>query len=142
MKIIKRCLSISIIVALLACILMMSTVSSSASGTGAGLAEWALNAYNSKWSYVYGGATPGAVDCSGLIYSYAGGQRTGDAQLYNSNYTGSVSSGMPRIHGLGLWKPGHVGVYVGDEMAVDARGSQYGVCYESVYSHGWTTYFK
>ena len=76
MKIIKRCLSISIIVALLACILMMSTVSSSASGTGAGLAEWALNAYNSKWSYVYGGATPGAVDCSGLIYSYAGGQCT------------------------------------------------------------------
>ena len=42
-----------------------------AKGTGAGLAEWALNAYNSGWSYVYGGSTPGAVDCSGLIYSYA-----------------------------------------------------------------------
>lgn len=142
MKTVKRILSILIIVALLVGICMVSTVSSSASGTGTGLAEWCLNAYYSGWSYVYGGSTPGAVDCSGLIYSYAGGHRTGDAQLYGSNYTGSVSNGVPRIHGLGLWKPGHVGVYVGDGMAVDARGSQYGVCYESVYSHGWTTYFK
>ncbi len=142
MKIIKKILSVTIIVAILSCICVMSTVSSSASGTGVGLSEWCLNAYNSGWSYVYGGCTPGAVGCSGLIYSYAGGIRTGDAQLNASSYTGSVSNGMPRIHGLGLWKPGHVGVYVGDGMAVDARGSQWGVCYESVYSHGWTTYFK
>ncbi len=142
MRIFKKVLSLTIIVALLAGICVMSTISSAASGTGTGLAEWALNAYNSGWSYVYGGASPGAVDCSGLIYSYAGGIRTGDAQLYASDYTGSVSGGVPRIHGLGLWKPGHVGVYVGNEMAVDARGSQWGVCYESVYTHGWTTYFK
>ena len=43
-----------------------SSFSAGAKGTGAGLAEWALNAYNSGWSYVYGGSTPGAVDCSGL----------------------------------------------------------------------------
>lgn len=142
MRIFKKVLSLTIIVALLAGICVMSTITSSASGTGTGLAEWALNAYNSGWSYVYGGASPGAVDCSGLIYSYAGGIRTGDAQLYASDYTGSVSGGVPRIHGLGLWKPGHVGIYVGNDMAVDARGSQWGVCYESVYTHGWTTYFK
>lgn len=142
MKKCKKIISIIMVVAMLSCICVLSTVSSSASGTGVGLAEWSLNAYYSGWSYVYGGSSAGAVDCSGLIYSYAGGHRTGDAQLYNSSYTGSVSGGVPRIHGLGLWKPGHVGVYVGDDMAVDARGSQYGVCYESVYSHGWTTYFK
>ncbi len=142
MKVIKRILAVAIIVTMIASIFVMSTVSSSASGTGTGLAEWCLNAYNSGWSYVYGGCTPGAVDCSGLIYSYAGGIRTGDAQLYGSDYIGYVSNGVPRIHGLGLWKPGHVGVYVGNEMAVDARGSQWGVCYESVYTHGWTKYFK
>lgn len=142
MKTLKRILSITIILAILATICVMSTVSSAASGTGAGLSEWCLNAYNSGWSYVYGGCTPGTVDCSGLIYSYAGGIRTGDAQLYNSDYIGYVSNGVPRIHGLGLWQPGHVGVYVGSDMAVDARGSQWGVCYESVYSHGWTKYFK
>lgn len=142
MKILKRILAVTIIVMMIASIFVMSTISSSASGTGTGLAEWCLNAYYSKWSYVYGGCTPGTVDCSGLIYSYAGGIRTGDAQLYNSDYIGYVSNGVPRIHGLGLWKPGHVGVYVGNGMAVDARGSQWGVCYESVYSHGWTKYFK
>ena len=142
MKTVKRIISITMIIALLASICIISTVSFGASGTGAGLAEWCLNAYNSGWSYVYGGSKPGAVDCSGLIYSYAGGHRTGDAQLYNSSYTGNVSNGVPRIHGLGLWQPGHVGVYVGDGMAVDARGSQYGVCYQSVYTKGWTKYFK
>lgn len=142
MKLFKKILAVAIIVTMIACIFAMSTVSSSASGTGAGLTEWCLNAYYSKWNYVYGGSKPGTVDCSGLIYSYAGGHRTGDAQLYNSSYIGYVSNGVPRIHGLGLWKPGHVGVYVGDGMAVDARGSNYGVCYESVYTHGWTKYFK
>ena len=49
------------------------TVSASASGTGAGLAEWALNAYYEGWEYVYGGTSYGSVDCSGLIYLYCGG---------------------------------------------------------------------
>lgn len=142
MKKFKKIISILMIAAVIASVCVVGTVSSNASGTGVGLAEWALNAYYSKWSYVYGGATPGAVDCSGLIYSYAGGYRVGDAQTFNSDYRDSLSGGIPNIHGLGLYKPGHVGVYVGNGMAVDARGSDYGVCYESVWSHGWTQYFK
>lgn len=118
--------------------------SAGASGTGAGLAEWALNAYYEGWSYVYGGSTPGAVDCSGLIYSYCGGERCGDPQLNTATERGSVSSGIPNVHGLGLWRPGHVGVYVGDGMEVDARGDAYDMCYESVYGSysGWTYWFK
>lgn len=118
--------------------------SAGASGTGAGLAEWALNAYYEGWSYVYGGSTPGAVDCSGLIYSYCGGERCGDPQLNTATARGSVSSGIPNVHGLGLWRPGHVGVYVGDGMEVDARGDAYDMCYESVYGayNGWTYWFK
>ena len=118
--------------------------SAGASGTGAGLAEWALNAYYEGWSYVYGGSTPGAVDCSGLIYSYCGGERCGDPQLNTATERGSVSSGIPDVHGLGLWRPGHVGVYVGDGMEVDARGDAYDMCYESVYGSysGWTYWFK
>ena len=139
---VKKIISVLLVVVLIAGVCVIGTISSGASGTGTGLAEWALNAYYSKWSYVYGGATPGAVDCSGLIYSYAGGYRVGDAQTFNSSYRGYLSDGIPNIHGLGLYKPGHVGVYVGGGMAVDARGSQWGVCYESVYSHGWTQYFK
>ena len=52
---------------------------SAASGaTGVGLAEHAMEAYYEDWSYVYGGSTPGAVDCSGLFVTYygVGGNRT------------------------------------------------------------------
>lgn len=120
-----------------------SVFSAGASGTGAGLAEWAFNAYYSGWSYVYGGSTPGAVDCSGLIYSYCGGERCGDPQLNTATETGSVSAGIPNVHGLGLWRPGHVGVYVGNNMEVDARGDAYGVCYESIGGYNnWTYWFK
>lgn len=114
-----------------------------ASGTGAGLAEWALNAYYSGWSYVYGGATPGAVDCSGLIYSYCGGNaRGGDSQLYASSASGYISNGIPRVHGLGLHMDGHVGVYIGDGMAVDARNDDEDVCYDTLDYMGWTQWYK
>ncbi len=137
------------LVAIIICITVLSTmcllgtaVSVSASSTGTGLAEWAMNAYYSGWAYVYGGSTPGAVDCSGLIYSYASGERTGDAQLSAASESGSVCNGIPRVHGLGLYQPGHVGVYVGNGMSVDARGSDYGVCYSSVDYMNWKTWFK
>lgn len=120
-----------------------SSTTAHASGTGAGLAEWALNAYYSGWSYVYGGATPGAVDCSGLIYSYCGGNaRGGDSQLYASSESGYISNGIPRVHGLGLHMDGHVGVYIGDGMAVDARNDDEDVCYDTVDYMGWTQWYK
>lgn len=143
MQRIKKIAAIILAIATLSSVCVFgSTFSAGARGTGAGLAEWALNAYYSKWSYVYGGATPGAVDCSGLIYSYCGGARVG--MLDVATEKGSVSAGIPRVHGLGLWMPGHVGVYVGDGMEVDARGDDYGVCYQSVSSSymGWTYWFK
>ena len=121
MKTFKKAISIMMIAAVLVAMIAIGTISSGASGTGVGLAEWALNAYYSGWDYVYGGSTPGAVDCSGLIYSYAGGYRGGNDQTFNSDYRGYTSDGVPNIHGLGLYSPGHVGVYVGNGMAVDAR---------------------
>lgn len=117
------------------------TVSASASGTGAGLAEWALNAYYEGWEYVYGGTSYGSVDCSGLIYLYCGGSRCD--MYYTATESGSVSAGIPRVHGLGLYHPGHVGVYIGDGMAVDARSSYDDMCYQSVSSYGgWYYWFK
>ena len=136
----KKILTISLALVILASVSLAGTMTSNASGTGAGLAEWALNAYYSNWSYVYGGATPGAVDCSGLIYSYCGGERCN--LEYVTPEIGYVSEGIPRIHGLGLHQPGHFGVYVGDGMAVDARDESSGVCYESVSGKSWVEWFK
>lgn len=143
MKHLKKIVALIVTITILSSFCIVGSVfSASASGTGAGLAEWAMNAYYSGWAYVYGGSSPGAVDCSGLIYSYAGGNRTGDAQLGAASESGSVGGGIPRVHGLGLYHPGHVGVYVGNGMAVDARNESEGVCYSSVDYMGWTTWFK
>ena len=143
MKRMKKIISIIIVAMLIASMCVMGTISSGASGTGVGLAEWAMNAYNSGWTYVWGGASPGAVDCSGLIYSYCGGNRTSmlaDAQA-NGRAWGYVSNGIPNVHGLGLSRPGHVGVYVGNGMEVDARGTGYNMCYQAV-GGSWSCWFK
>ena len=108
--------------------------------TGAGLAAHALNAYNEGWAYSYGSASPGAVDCSGLIYSYYGVGGIRSDMMAMSPQTGGIGS-LPEIPGLGLYMPGHVGVYVGGGMCVDARDYGYGVCYQSVASMGWTNWF-
>jgi hypothetical protein len=145
MKKFKKIISLIMVVAVIASICVIGTVNSGAAATGAGLAEWALRAYNEGWSYVWGGTSVGAVDCSGLIWSYCGGNRTSmlsDAQE-NGRDWGYVSSGIPRVHGLGLSRPGHVGVYIADNMEVDARGSDYGVCYQEIGGwNGWDCWFK
>lgn len=138
---IKRALALFLILAVILTISIASGLScTAAAGTGIGLSEHVLNAYNSGWAYVYGGASEGAVDCSGLIYMYAGGDRC--AMIDYCQESGYVSDGVPNIHGLGLYQPGHVGVYVGGGMAVDARSEDYGICYESVYDKSWTQWFK
>lgn len=137
----KKIISLFLILAVIMTFIVVGGTSASAAGTGIGLSEHCLNAYYSGWSYVYGAMSPGAVDCSGLIYMYSGSGSRVD-MMGSSPETGSVYNGIPNIHGLGLYQPGHVGVYVGGGMAVDARSEYYGICYESVYSKNWTNWFK
>lgn len=90
--------------------------------TGVGLAAWACVAYSEGWRYVYGGNCYGATDCSGLMMIYRGvtGNRCDcvkSAQV-NGRPWGYVSNGVPRIHGLGLHRPGHVGVYLGSYVQI------------------------
>ena len=57
---IRKIIAIILTVATLSGVCLFgTTTSASAAPTGAGLAEWALNAYYSGWEYVYGGCTPG-----------------------------------------------------------------------------------
>mgnify|MGYP000715430422 CR=1 FL=1 len=79
--------------------------------TGAGLAAHALNAYNEGWAYSYGSASPGAVDCSGLIYSYYGVGGIRSDMMAMSPQTGSIGS-LPEIPGLGLYMPDMWAFYV------------------------------
>lgn len=142
---VKKCLCSLLTLAILAAAVVLPTAvpAQAASGaTGVGFAEHCMTAYYENWSYVYGGSSYGAVDCSGLFVTYkgVGGNRTD--LLGSSSEYGLVSNGIPRIHGLGLKQPGHVGVYVGGGMAVDARDESSGICYQSVSSKKWVYWFK
>lgn len=137
----KRLLTLIIAVSILISTIVIGTSTASASGSGAGLVNWAYRAYNENWQYVWGGSTAGSVDCSGLIYSYAGGERVTEPMLAASPESGPIST-IPRIHGLGLYQYGHVGVYVGGGMGIDARDEASDVCLESISNKSWEQWFK
>lgn len=142
-KAFKKIASLMVSASLIVTIAASSISSTSAAeSTGVGLSAHALTAYNENWSYVYGGTSYGTVDCSGLIWTYngVGGIRTD--MLAASSEWGYVSNGIPRIHGLGLHQPGHVGVYIGGGAGIDARDENSGVVYHDATSKGWVEWFK
>lgn len=123
--------------------------------TGTGLAEHVKMAYDDGWQYQYGcfgqfvGSTR-ATDCSGLIKSYfwwTGNKTNPNPGLMNvpasseSMFSAASAKGrinlsdpksLPRVHGLVLYSPGHVGVYVGNNMELDNRQSGENILYRSV----------
>jgi hypothetical protein len=166
----RRKLVFAFAVSLLLCgILAFQMVPASAveTKTGVGLSEHAMKAYREGWQYHYGryGQYINGVrstDCSGLIKSYlwwwgdaydpvpnlipvAGSSRT---MLASATEKGTINlsdpSSLPRIHGLILYSPGHVGVYVGSNKAVDNRCSGVNIKYEDVIGgrYHWTQWFK
>ena len=54
---------------------------------------------------------------------------------------GSIST-IPEIPGLGLWAPGHAGIYIGGGYAIEAMGTRYGVVKTQVAKRNWQTWYK
>lgn len=71
---------------------------------------------------------------------YTADQMYASAAEHGTDY-GSMDS-MPEIVGLGLWKQGHWGVYVGNGYAIEAMGTQYGVVRTMVKGRGWQGWCK
>lgn len=116
---------------------------------GIGLTEHCYKAFNEKWKYVWEGKSYGYVDCGGLIYTYCSNLWSYDmlgltqSAYSKSNKTwGYISNGIPRVHGLGLHQSAHVGVYVGNNLSIEASNPTYNMVYSSVYNRGWKEWFK
>lgn len=87
-------------------------------------------------SYVYGATGPNAFDCSGFVqwcYARAGislGRTSGD-----QGSTGTTTSN-PQKGDIVCWS-GHVGIYIGGGMMIDAGNLSTGVSYREVYGSPW-----
>ncbi|MCL2812889.1 MAG: hypothetical protein FWD25_13505, partial [Clostridia bacterium] len=92
-----------------------------------GLIKWAL------WS---NGGTCKAVDGSNGVPD-----TTADGMYKLNTESGSIDS-IPDTPGLIVWKNGHIGVYVGDGIAVEARGWDFGVVQTKIVDRSWTHWAK
>ena len=106
------------------------------------LVTWAFRAYYEDWEYVYGGCEEGRVDCSGLIKSKVEVCASGTEELLAESPLSGPIETIPDIPGLGVYTFGHVGIYVGDGMVIDARTENSGIGYDSVEYETWTNWFE
>lgn len=89
--------------------------------------------------YVWGGTTPAGFDCSGFtsyVYAQVGIDlpRTSSAQ----RYAGTVVSWADAEPGDLIWTPGHIAIYAGDGMQVEAPVPGKSVRYTSIWQSGPT----
>lgn len=96
------------------------------------------------------------ADCIGLIKGYGwldpdtgtihygtnGMPDYGANQMYQSAVVKGEMSSMPEIKGLAVWKPGHIGVYIGNGYVVEAMGTKHGVVRTKVTGRGWRGWCK
>ena len=71
--------------------------------------------------YVSGGTTPAGFDCSGFTsYVFAQAGITLPRSSADQRYAGTVVSASAAQPGDLIWTPGHVAIYAGDGMQIDA----------------------
>ena len=82
------------------------------------------------------------TDCSGLISWYTGIIRGS----YNFHDTAdkrvSIGALDESMIGWALWKPGHIGVYIGGGYCVEAKGIDYGTIKSKVSATNWQKVLK
>lgn len=97
------------------------------------------SAYKTKASKFVG---QHCTDCSGLISWYTGRIRGS----WDYKESADKAIGIDRLDetmvGWALWKPGHIGVYIGDGWCIEAKGINYGTIESKVSSTAWQEVLK
>lgn len=93
-------------------------------------------------------------DCYGLYKGFLMSKSPSDPAVYDAKYDISADKAfekapekgtidtLPEIAGIGLWKKGHFGVYIGNGKEIEARGFDYGVVEDDVKNTKFTHWFK
>ncbi len=96
------------------------------------------------------------ADCIGLIKGYCwyepdtgtfsykshGCPDVNQDMLFNAATEKGTIDTMPDIPGLAVWQPGHIGVYIGNGMVIEAKGTLYGVVRSTLSLGSWTHWCK
>lgn len=93
-------------------------------------------------------------DCAGLVKGYIMSADPNSPAEYDAKYDisaddlfkratekGTIDT-LPEIAGIGLYKSGHAGVYIGGGKEIEARGFDYGVLEDDVKNTGFTHWYK
>lgn len=105
-------------------------------GTGEAWRDVVLTAAyaNLGGAYIYGGSAFQACDCSGLTmwcYSQAGVGLSHYSESQASFCNKSLSEAVP---GDVVWRPGHVGIYIGNGTTIEAKNPSMGITYGTLSS--------
>ena len=117
--------------------------SSSSSSRGDGDYSSVLSAAESRLgcAYDWGASGPDSFDCSGFVmWCYA---KIGISLDHSSGSQGFVGPTYPVSEaqpGDILWMSGHVGIYVGNGVSIEAMDYGYGVCYGNAYRFDHATH--
>ena len=64
-----------------------------------------------------------------------------DSMYYNATEKGTINT-IPEIPGLAVWFAGHIGIYIGDGLVIEAKGTKYGVVETNLTDGRWTHWLK
>ena len=63
-------------------------------------------------------------------------------QMYdNATEKGSIDT-IPEIPGLAVWHEGHIGIYIGEGVVIEAKGTRHGVVQTQLANSSWTHWLK
>ena len=82
------------------------------------------------------------ADTMTIDYGTHGMPDIGANEMYfNATHKGTIET-MPDTPGLAVWKPGHIGVYIGNGEVIEAMGTKYGVVKTQLEGRSWTHWLE